>query len=110
MVTSSVFVRFLTFPIFRLRRSADRQLGRIREAMLNLLHIHGGHSAQRVAQRVRFASDLETLWYLRQDVLTAISELDGEQAARVQMRNINRLFKGCLPGGLGPRAHHPHTT
>ena len=105
------FFRLLSFPAFGLRRSADRQMGQIRSAMLSLLQTHGGgHSAQRVAQRVRFAGDLEALWYLRQDVLTALSAVDGEVAARRQMRQINRLFKGGLPGAMVPRPHHRITT
>jgi len=94
MVSLSRFFRFLSLPGLGLRRSADRQMGQIRTAMLSLLQVHGGHSIQRVAQRVRFAGDLEALWYLRQDV-----------AARRQMRQINRLFKGGLPGTMGPRTH-----
>ncbi len=104
------FFRLLSFPALGLRRSADRQMGQIRSAMLSLLQGHGGHSAQRVAQRVRFAGDLEALWYLRQDVLTALSAVDGEAAARRQMREINRLFKGGLPGAMVPRPHHRITT
>ncbi|CAN7428390.1 hypothetical protein LJR290_002707 [Variovorax sp. LjRoot290] len=110
MVSLSSFFRFLSFPSLGLRRSADRQMGQIRTAMLSLLQVHGGHSVQRVAQRVRFAGDLEALWYLRQDVLTALSAIDGEVAARRQMRQINRLFKGGLPGAMGPRPHHRITT
>jgi len=101
----SRFFRFLSFPGLGSRRSADRQMGQIRTAMLSLLQVHGGHSVQRVAQRVRFARDLEALWYLRQDVLTALSAVDGEVAARRQMTQINRLFKGGLPNAMGPRAH-----
>lgn len=85
-------------------------MGQIRTAMLSLLQLHGGHSIQRIAQRVRFAGDLEALWYLRQDVLAALSAVDGEAAARRQMGQINRMFKGGLPGGLGPRAHNRITT
>ncbi|WP_256856750.1 hypothetical protein [Variovorax sp. KK3] len=85
-------------------------MGQIRNAMLTLLQSHGGHSTQRVAQRVRFAGDMEALWYLRQDVLTALSAVDGEAAARKQMRDINRLFKGGLPGAMVPRAHQRITT
>ena len=73
-------------------------MGQIRTAMLSLLQNNAGHAAQRVAQRVRFAGDLEALWYLRQDVLTAMSAVDGEATARRHMRQINRLFKGGLPG------------
>jgi hypothetical protein len=103
-------LRALSFPFLGLRRSTERQMGQIRNAMLSLLQNHGGHSAQRVAQRVRFAGDLEALWYLRQDVLTALSAVEGEVAARRQMRQINRLFKGGLPGAMVPRPHHRITT
>ena len=106
MVSPSSLLRFLSLPGFGFRRSADRQMGQIRTAMLSLLQVHGGHTIQRVAQRVRFAGDLEALWYLRQDVLTALSAVDGEVAARRQMRQINRLFKGGLPGSMEPRTHH----
>ncbi|VWX63311.1 conserved hypothetical protein [Burkholderiales bacterium 8X] len=110
MRTPSRLLRFLAFPALGFRRSADRQISRIRTAMLGLLQVHGGHSTQRIAQRVRFAGDLETLWYLRQDVLTALSEIDGELNARNKMRGINRLFKGGLPTALEPRSHHRYTT
>jgi hypothetical protein len=106
----SRFFRFLSLPGFGSRRSVDRQMGQIRTAMLSLLQVHGGHSVQRVAQRVRFAGDLEALWYLRQDVLTALSAVDGEVAARRQMTQINRLFKGGLPDTMGPRTHQRITS
>src|SRR5258708_5102413 len=67
MAPFSRFFRILSLPGFGSRRATDRQMGRIRTAMLSLLQVHGGHSVQRVAQRVRFAGDLEALWYLRQD-------------------------------------------
>lgn len=73
--------------------------------MLSLLDARAGKSVERVVQRVRFADDLEALWYLRQDVLTTLAEIDGEPAARRQMRRINSLFKGGLPQTMGPRVH-----
>ena len=82
---------------------------RIRSAMLGLLEASGGPSAQRIAQRVRFASDLETLWYLRQDVLVAVSAIEGEAAAQQRMQQINRLFRHGLPQTMGPRVHHRFT-
>jgi len=110
MASRGILSRLLSVLGVGSRRSNDRQMGLIRTAMLSLLQVHGGHSVQRVAQRVRFAGDLEALWYLRQDVLTALSAIDGEVAARRQMHEINRLFKGGLPGTLGPRAHQRITT
>ncbi|RZL96689.1 MAG: hypothetical protein EOP76_00640 [Variovorax sp.] len=101
--------RFFSIPGFGSRGSEARHTNRIRNAMLSLLQVHGGHGVQRVAQRVRFADDLEALWYLRQDVMSALVELDGEAAARRQLRPINVMFKGRLRETRGPRAHHPYS-
>jgi len=95
----------MNLPGLESRQAAEGQLGRIRTAMLSMLQVHGGHSIQRISQRVRFAVDVETLWYLRQDVMTALSAIDGEAAARRQMKGINSMFEGGLPGSMGPRAH-----
>ena len=105
----SSFFRLLSFTGLNLRRSAERQMGEIRSAMLSLLEASGGHRAQRIAQRVRFADDLEALWYLRQDLMSTLAELDGEHVAQRRMKNINRLFKGGLPQTMGPRVHHRFT-
>lgn len=104
-MSPSSLLRLLSFPGLSLRRSTDRQLGQIRTSMLSLLEARPGNTVHRVAQRVRFADDLEALWYLRQDVLTTLAEMDGEPSARRQMRRINSLFKGGLPQTMGPRVH-----
>jgi hypothetical protein len=109
MLTFRRFFRFFGIPGFGPRRMGENQLGRIRSAMLSVLQAHGGHSVQRVAQRVRFAADVESLWYLRQDVMVALSAIDGEAAARRQMKAINSMFEGGLPGSMGPRAHQRFT-
>jgi len=73
--------------------------------MLSILQKHSDHAVARLAQRVRFADDIESLWYLRQDLLMAISAADGEVAARRELGEINDLFKGRLPQTMGPRVH-----
>ena len=103
------FFRLLGIPGIGAPRVGENQLGRIRAAMLSVLQAHSGHSDKRVEQRVRFASDVEALWYLRQDVMVALSAIDGEAAARRQMKAINSMFKGGLPGSMGPRAHQRFT-
>lgn len=77
--------------------------------MLASLDASGGHAVQRLAQRVRFADDLEALWYLRQDVLMALAAIDGEMVAQQRMRQINHLFRRGLPQTMGPRPHHRFT-
>lgn len=101
----SSLLRLLPFSGLGFRRSTERQLVEIRTTMLSLLEARPGNTAHRVTQRVRFADDLEALWYLRQDVLTTLAEIDGEPSARRQMRRINSLFKGGLPQTMGPRVH-----
>ncbi|MDM0044345.1 hypothetical protein QTH91_07635 [Variovorax dokdonensis] len=99
-------LRLLPLSGFGRRRTEDRRAGEIRTAMLQMLRTHGrDYGIVRVAQKVQFADNLEALWYLRQDVMTALSDFDGESAARHQMRQINRMFKGRLPDALGPRDH-----
>ena len=105
MVSLRKLIRLLPLPVPGLRQSEERRAGEIRMAMLNMLRLHGGSAVSRVAQRVQFAGDLEALWYLRQDVMTALSDLDGEGAARLQMKQINSMFRGRLPDAMGPRAH-----
>jgi hypothetical protein len=73
--------------------------------MLSLLQVHQTLQSQRLAQRVRFADDLESLWYLRQDLVSGLSQLEGELVARRHMTKINALFKGGLPNTMGPRVH-----
>src|ERR1700733_13654268 len=92
MLSLRSIIRFLPVPALGIRRSEDRQAGQIRSAMLAMLQLPNGRMVQRVAQRVQFADDLEALWYLRQDVMTALSDFDGEGAARRQMKQINSMF------------------
>lgn len=87
-------------------RDTQRGMGEIRSAMLAMLQAQQGHMTQRVAQRVQYADDFEALWYLRQDVMTAVRDIDGEHAARSHMKKINNMFRGRLPSAMGPRRHH----
>jgi hypothetical protein len=105
MVSLRKLLRFLPLPPVGVRQSEERRAGEIRVAMLNMLRLHGGHAVSRVARRVQFADDLEALWYLRQDVMTALSDFDSEGAARHQMKQISSMFRGRLPDAMGPRTH-----
>jgi hypothetical protein len=104
----STFFRLLSLPGVVLRRT-NRQMDAARAALLALLDGHTSPTIQRIEQRVRFAQDLEALWYLRQDIVVALAEFDGETAARARITAINGLFKGKLPTALGPRTHQSFT-
>ena len=75
----------------------------IREAMLALLGEAGGKQFATATRRVRYASDLQALWYLRGDLLAALAAVHGEAAARKKVQQITRMFDGLLPGSLNSR-------
>ena len=75
----------------------------IREAMLALLDHNGSKQFANVTRRVRYANDVQALWYLRGDVLAALASLHGEAAAREQIQEITQMFSGLLPGSLNSR-------
>ena len=80
-----------------------QQEDKVRLAMLQLLQADGGSAERKVEERIRFAADMEALWYLREDVLQAIRPPGGELAARRELVPIDRMFKGWLPGTMKPR-------
>ena len=75
----------------------------IREAMLALLVAAGGRQFANVTRRVRYANDIQALWYLRGDLLAALASVHGEQAARDKVLRVTRLFQGLLPTSLNSR-------
>lgn len=106
MVSPSSLLRLLSFSARLPARPDERKLERVRDAMLKVLDTHQGQSFHRVAQRIQYAEEMESLWYLRQDMMAALSEVRGEVRARREMRPINELFKGLLPHAMVARPHH----
>ena len=99
-------IRFLSLPGLGLRIVANR---RIRAAMLSLLVARDGPEVRRIEQRVRFAENLETLWYLRQDLVAVLAAPGEEATVREQIVGITALFRGWLPATMVPRVHHRFT-
>lgn len=75
----------------------------IREAMLALLGQAGTKQFANVTRRVRYANDIQALWYLRGDVLAALAATQGEMTARQKIQQVTRMFDGLLPGSLTSR-------
>jgi len=105
MVPPSSLLRLLSLSAWAPARPREQKMRRVRDAMLKLLQAHEGANFRRVAQRVRYADEMESLWYLRQDMLAALSEVHGELRARQEMRHIHGLFKGLLPQAMAARPH-----
>lgn len=75
----------------------------IREAMLGLLGNGNVKQFANVVRRIRYANDIQGLWYLRGDLMAALATTLGEVAARQQVQQITRMFDGLLPGSLNSR-------
>jgi len=75
----------------------------IRQAMLDCMGEDACIQFPQVERRVKFASNLEALWYLRPELLMVISSTAGELAAQGQVEQISAMFDGLLPKGMSSR-------
>jgi hypothetical protein len=75
----------------------------IRDSMLSLLGPSGAKEFPQVARRIRYAEDLQSLWYLRGDLMAAVAATRGESSARALVASVTAQFQGLLPRGLNSR-------
>jgi hypothetical protein len=75
----------------------------IRESMLMVLGETGPKHFPQVTRRIRYATDVQALWYLRGDLMGALAAMHGEMAAREKVASITEQFQGLLPSGLNSR-------
>ncbi|WP_227820406.1 hypothetical protein [Ramlibacter tataouinensis] len=69
----------------------------IRESMLDALGDPGHKQFPQVIRRIRYADDIQALWYLRGDLMASLAALHGEVAARRKIAGITEQFHGLLP-------------
>ncbi len=82
----------------------NNRLEDIREAMLDLIGESASKEFPQLTRRIRYAGEIQGLWYLRGELMAALAARHGETAARQQVEHITRLFKGVLPPGLASRS------
>jgi hypothetical protein len=75
----------------------------IRESMLVVLGETGPKHFPQITRRIRYANDIQALWYLRGDLMAALAAMHGEVAARQKIASITAQFQGLLPNGLNSR-------
>jgi hypothetical protein len=75
----------------------------IRESMLSVLGDDGAKQFPQITRRIRYATDIKDLWYLRGDLMAVLAQLHSEIVARQRIASINAQFQGLLPGGLSSR-------
>ncbi len=72
----------------------------IRELMLHELGEYGEKKFPAVTRRVRYAPDVQGLWYARSDVMAILATTYGETVAREKVAKISGRFNGLLPKSL----------
>lgn len=80
----------------------NQGLEEVRRAMLQSLAGLTGSDVARMNMRLRYAGDIEALWYLRTDLLHTLVPLRGEQLAQRVMDQVTLMFHGQLPRALQP--------
>lgn len=81
----------------------DCRIEDIREAMLDLLPEDEARHFPQVTRKIRYASDVHALWYLRGDLMAVLAGLHGEVEARRQVATISAMFRGLLPRSVVAR-------
>ncbi|MBL0418787.1 hypothetical protein JI739_00370 [Ramlibacter sp. AW1] len=85
----------------------DTAMDQIRRAMLGLLGSDGIERHPLLARRLRYATDIQGLWYARNDLMAALAAVHGELKARQAVEEVTLLFRGLLPEGLYGRSSRP---
>ncbi len=69
---------------------------RIRKDMLLALDAHCGDAHYTLDIKISFARNISELWYLRPDLMHAISACREESVARAALNQITLLFQGYM--------------
>lgn len=84
--------------------SLTKRTETIRQLMLNELGEYGEKKFPAVTRRVRYAPDIQGLWYARSDVMAILATTYGETLARQKVADISGRFNGLLPKSLTVKA------
>ncbi len=76
---------------------------RFRGLMLELAESVEGERAARLALRIRCAATLQSLWFMRSDMMALLAPAVGEGEARHRLETISAPVREALPSGLRSR-------
>ncbi|MDP1656053.1 MAG: hypothetical protein Q8K91_02845 [Hylemonella sp.] len=93
----------LAGPLVEQARSTA-QIEVIRQTMLDRLAGSGDSAFPQIKRRILSVTDLQGLWYLRSDLMGALSSMHGELVARQSLEEITGMFEGLLPKSMFSRS------
>jgi hypothetical protein len=101
-IRSSIYAMFSVST--RTTHAADvANMDQIREAMLGLTDGAPGERAAGLTRRIRYATDLQSLWFMRGELMQLLARDEGEVAAREKVDELSSLFSDLLPSALRSR-------
>lgn len=92
-----------SFPACAPTEAMEYGIEDIRQAMLGLMASVPHEHSPYVLRRIRYATDIQALWFLRGDLMGALASRCGEAAAREQLEAVSEMFEDLLPDGLRSR-------
>lgn len=88
--------------------ATDKRTEEVRQAMLDAMALNGLDEKQGyLMSRIRYASNIDTLWYTRTDLMTALAAEHGEAHAQDRVAAISHLFVGLVSAALGRQLSMP---
>ena len=81
----------------------EERIDDIRQFMLRELGESAKSINPRLVRTVKFAPEVQDLWYARGELMAEFSALYGETLARQKIAHVTGLFKGLLPEALNSR-------
>lgn len=82
---------------------AGSTLEDIRQAMLELTTLDPSDRGVFLARRIRYASDLQALWFMRGELMALLARTHGEAMALQKVESLSSMFAELLPRGLRSR-------
>ena len=82
---------------------ARDQMQDIQTSMLNALGDDGRRNHPRLTRMLQCATEPQTLWYARADLMSVLASRHGERKAGELLAGISVKFNGLLPTGLTAR-------
>jgi hypothetical protein len=86
--------------------AASSKNERIRQTMLAALGEDGCQEFPNLERRILFETNVQGLWYVRSELMAALSATHGEHEAKRQIDALTRMFRGSLPRGLSMNRRH----
>ena len=75
----------------------------IRHTMLLELTVQDDTQLLDLERRLQMATDIQTLWYARSELMQVVSHRLGEAAAKNHLDRITRMFDGLVPASISCR-------